>query len=116
MKLSVVVCLLVLVGCTYSAPSFREVSRTWDSSGRLIEEHIVKGRQPTVAAPFSSRAFSTQRLELEQMTLDRWRITMGSNADIRGGEVSPTIEAVGSGLVTPLVDRLPVNPMLGFRR
>ena len=85
--------LIFCASCTYSAPSFREVSLTWDSDGNLISKHEVRGRQPTVAAPFSSRAFSTQALELVQAGPDRWLIRMGSNADINGGEVSETLRA-----------------------
>ncbi len=98
-------CLLPLLfsGCAFTTQYFREELREYDSeTGWLISEHVIKGRNITMAPPFGSEAIAEHRLWMEQDISGSWIIEMGSESDVLGGDASKSIKAIVPLLTTPL--------------
>ena len=95
--------LIPLIGCAASTQYFREELREWDpETGAMVTEHILHGKNLTMAPPVGSRAISDHRMWMEQ-TDENWIIEMGSKSDIDGGDASKVIKAA-----TPIITGIPL--------
>lgn len=94
---------LCLAGCAMSRQSFREsiVDRELsapDANGAQhvtsLSEHVIQGRNRTLAPPFGARAVADHDMSLTQQG-ESWLIEMGSRSDLEGGELTSLVRELG---------------------
>ena len=123
--------LFCLNGCaraigSYSMQSFTETTVVLDGNGAVVLDsngnplvNVAKGKSITAALPFGSGGVADHGLQIYRdgkitdaetgdVTQGGFAITMGTNSDVKGGDIAPVIKETGAivGKLEPLSDTL----------
>lgn len=116
---SLVAITIVIAGCAVSGQKFLDDSWSWSKTsygtgGAVLAEEqaqaqTVKGRSRTVAPPFNARAISGQQMTMQQDG-EFWDVSMGSQNQLEGGDITATIEAMEKAMMSGALEAVVEMP------